>query len=292
MPVTFAILLDAVLSSRAGTARSAQSSARSCSSGSGRIAVLGVREIARAPEILRAVNPWYGVQFFVDPRLARVLHSRLRRARGHRSRGAVRGHGALRAAADPARVVRVRAPGAAAQLLRPGRAAAARPDGGGESVLSARAALVSVSAARIATAAAIVASQALISGAFSLTQQAVQLGYMPARDDRPHVEAGSGADLHPAGEHALMVGVPALVVIFRSSSALAAAYGIAVTGTMVITTILFAIVARERWGWSTRQRRAAHAFFLAIDLAFFARTCQDRGRRMGTARARRSWSSC
>jgi KUP system potassium uptake protein len=119
----------------------------------------------------------------------------------------------------------------------------------------------------IATMAAVIASQALISGAFSLTNQAVQLGYCP----RLRV-------VHTSGEHegqiyvpevntALMIACLALVVGFKTSSALAAAYGIAVTGTMIVTSILFYAVMRERWG--TTPALALLVLFLAVDLPFF-----------------------
>jgi KUP system potassium uptake protein len=122
----------------------------------------------------------------------------------------------------------------------------------------------------IANAAAIVASQALISGAYSLTQQAVQLGYIP-RVTIVHTSKQEAGQIYiPEVNSALMIGCLTLVVTFRSAGALAAAYGIAVTGTMVITTILFAIVARNRWGWSTRNVALLTAGFLIVDLAFFA----------------------
>ena len=101
----------------------------------------------------------------------------------------------------------------------------------------------------LATAAAVIASQALISGAFSLTQQAVQLGYSP-RLDIEHTSSHEMGQIYvPQVNWALMVGTIAIVLGFRSSSALAAAYGIAVTLTMVITTLLLHVVATERWKW-------------------------------------------
>jgi KUP system potassium uptake protein len=121
----------------------------------------------------------------------------------------------------------------------------------------------------IATAAAIVASQALISGAFSLTQQAVQLGYLPRVTIVHTSEKEAGQIYIPEVNTALMVGCLVLVLGFRSAGALAAAYGIAVTGTMVITTVLFAVVARGRWGWPKGGVLALTAVFMVVDLAFF-----------------------
>ena len=99
-------------------------------------------------------------------------------------------------------------------------------------------------------AAAVIASQAVISGAFSLTMQAVQLGFSP-RIKIDHTSQKAFGQIYIGGINwLLMVGCIVLVLAFRTSSNLAAAYGIAVTTTMVITTLLFYVVARERWGWS------------------------------------------
>ena len=121
----------------------------------------------------------------------------------------------------------------------------------------------------VATLAAIVASQALISGAFSLTRQAVQLGYAP-RVTIVHTSSTEIGQIYiPEVNSALAVTCVALVLGFRSSSALAAAYGIAVTGTMIITSILFHQVAVRRWKWPEWQASALTGLFLAVDLAFF-----------------------
>lgn len=122
----------------------------------------------------------------------------------------------------------------------------------------------------IATAATIIASQAVISGAFSLTRQAIQLGYCP----RMRIEHTSSDEIGqvyiPLVNWVLMVATIALVLVFRSSSTLAAAYGVAVTTTMIIATLLFFFVARERWGWSLLKAGAPTALFLVVDVSFFA----------------------
>ena len=101
----------------------------------------------------------------------------------------------------------------------------------------------------LATAAAIIASQALISGAFSLTRQAIQLGYCPRLDIEHTSSHEIGQVYVPQVNWALMVSTIAIVIGFGSSTALAAAYGIAVTLTMVITAVLLHVVATERWHW-------------------------------------------
>jgi len=121
----------------------------------------------------------------------------------------------------------------------------------------------------LATASAVIASQAVITGAFSLTMQAVQLGFSPRLKINHTSSREFGQIYIPGVNWALMIGCIAIVVGFRTSSNLAAAYGVAVTSTMVITTILFYVVARERWGWSFLTAGSLAAFFLVIDLAFF-----------------------
>lgn len=121
----------------------------------------------------------------------------------------------------------------------------------------------------LATCAAVIASQAIISGAFSLTMQAVQLGLLPRLRILHTSSREIGQIYLPAVNWALMIGCIAVVLGFGTSSRLASAYGIAVTSTMVITTVLFFFVARERWNWSVLHAALVCGFFLIIDLAFF-----------------------
>ena len=106
----------------------------------------------------------------------------------------------------------------------------------------------------LATMATVIASQALISGAFSLTAQAVQLDYLPRLAIRHTSPAHIGQIYVPLVNWLLMIGCIGLVLGFRTSSNLAAAYGIAVTATMAITTLLFYRVVRDRWGWGRASR--------------------------------------
>jgi KUP system potassium uptake protein len=122
----------------------------------------------------------------------------------------------------------------------------------------------------LATMAAVIASQALISGVFSLTRQAMQLGFWP-RVTVVHTSATTEGQIYiPEMNWLLMAGCVALVLQFRSSSNLAAAYGIAVTGTMGITTYLYYLVCIKRWGLSEAKALAFLIPFLIIDLTFFA----------------------
>jgi KUP system potassium uptake protein len=120
----------------------------------------------------------------------------------------------------------------------------------------------------LATAAAIIASQALISGAFSLTRQAIQLGYCPRLDIEHTSSHEIGQVYVPQVNWALMICTIAIVAGFGSSTALAAAYGIAVTLTMVITAVLLHVIMIERWKWPIAAASAVTAIFLSIDLAF------------------------
>lgn len=121
----------------------------------------------------------------------------------------------------------------------------------------------------LAASAAVIASQAIITGAFSLTLQAVQLGYSP----RLRVEHTSSEQIGqvylPAVNWALMIACIALVLHFESSGNLAAAYGVAITITMVITTLLFFVFVRDRWNWSLPQALGVCGGFLILDVAYF-----------------------
>jgi KUP system potassium uptake protein len=122
----------------------------------------------------------------------------------------------------------------------------------------------------LATVATVIASQAVITGAFSVSRQALQLGYLPRMHIQHTSESTQGQVYMPRINWILMVAVMALVLGFRSSSNLAAAYGIAVTGDMVITTLLASVVFTEIWRWSKLKTGLLITLFLTVDLAFFS----------------------
>jgi KUP system potassium uptake protein len=122
----------------------------------------------------------------------------------------------------------------------------------------------------LATCATVIASQAVISGVFSLTRQAIQLGYLPRLEIKHTSASEIGAIYIPAVNWALMTGVAVIVVAFGSSTALAHAYGFAVTGAMTIDCILAAVVARWIWGWNRWLTFAVFGGFLVVDFAFFS----------------------
>ena len=233
------------------------------------IAILGIKEIVNSPEILLAINPWHGVMFFVRNGFAAfvILGAVVLAVTGAEALYADMGHFGRKpirtawfALVLPALMLNYF--GQAALVLRE-PAAAANPF----FLLAPRALLYPMVA--LATAAAVIASQALISGAFSITQQCIQLGYCPRMTIIHTSETEHGQIYIPEVNRALMVGCLAIVVGFRSTSALGAAYGIAVTGSMAISTILFSILARGRWKWSLPKVIGLATMFLIVDLSFF-----------------------
>ena len=234
------------------------------------IVVLGFKGIAQYPGVLRAANPWYGVDFFLRDGIRGflILGAVVLVVTGGEALYADMGHFGRRPIRTawfglvlPALLINYFGQGA--QLL-------VHP----ESVANPFYALVPSWAlypmVGVATSAAVVASQALISGAFSLTRQAVQLGYCPRVTIRHTSSTEAGQIYVPEVNTMLLLSCLGLVSQFRTTSDLASAYGIAVTGTMTITTILFYVVARERWGWGRWRIGALTALFLTVDLAFFS----------------------
>jgi KUP system potassium uptake protein len=236
------------------------------------IGALGFLELLRSPHVLGAINPLYAVNFLVTNGrvgfivlgavvLAMTGAEALYADMGHFGRHPIRL--AWFALVLPALVLNYFGQGAL--LLRDPTATAnpfyrLAPTG----ILSPLIVL--------ATAAAIIASQSMISGAFSLTQQCVQLGYSP-RVKIVHTSAREAGQIYvPDVNWALMVGCVLMALQFGSSAALGAAYGIAVMGTMTTTTVLFALVAVRHLRWKTWQAALFVSVFLTIDATFFAAT--------------------
>lgn len=235
------------------------------------IAAMGLPWIIRQPHVLEAINPYHAVWFFVrhGGHGFLVLGAVVLCITGGEALYADMGHFGKR----PIRVawyfvvfpaLLLNYFGQGALLLARGQAAAHNP------FYELVTGWLRYPVVLIATIATVVASQALISGAFSLTQQASQLGYVP----RVHIvhtsHEAAGQIYIPQVNWALMLACIALVLAFKSSTGLAAAYGIAVTGTMGITSILFYSVARERWQWPVWHAALVVGVFLVIDLSFFA----------------------
>jgi len=232
------------------------------------LAVLGGLAIARNPQILAAANPIYAVDLFIrEPWTAFVaLGSVVLSVTGCEALYADMGHFGSRAIrwawiyfAFPALVLNYFGQGAL--LLSDPSAASFLFYGLVPGWLH-------YPMVALATIATIIASQAVISGVFSITRQAVQLGQLPRMEIRHTSAAEMGQIYVPKSNAMLAVGVVLIVLIFKSSDALAAAYGIAVTGVMVISTALVAVVARYRWKWSKPAVIALFGVLGLIDIAF------------------------
>jgi KUP system potassium uptake protein len=234
------------------------------------IGALGTLEIARQPHVLSALNPWYGISFFYEhpARSFVILGAVVLVITGGEALYADMGHFGKR----PIRLAwfSLVLPALLLNYFGQGSLVLRNPLASDNPFYLLAPPPFQIPLLVIATAAAIVASQALISGAFSLTQQAVQLGYVP-RVTIKHTSAHEAGQIYiPEVNKLLALGTLLLVIGFRSSTALGAAYGVAVTGTMAITTMLFVIIVVQRWGWSRWWAYSFGFFFLAIDLAFFA----------------------
>ena len=234
------------------------------------MAALGIGGIVRAPGVLAALNPWHAVAFFLENGregffilgavfLAVTGAEALYADMGHFGRRPIRFTWFILVL--PSLLLNYYGQGA---LILTDPSAMDNPF----YRLAPTWALLPLIA--LATLATIIASQAIISGAFSLTMQAVQLGYWPRVEVKHTSEREMGQIYIPQVNWALMVATIALVVSFRSSSNLAAAYGVAVATDMVITSLLFYVVARERWGWNKWGLRLLVGAFLLFELAFWS----------------------
>ncbi|RAP57227.1 potassium transporter Kup [Oleiagrimonas sp. MCCC 1A03011] len=234
------------------------------------LAALGVHGIAQEPGVLRAVSPTYAVDFFVHNRAQAffALGAVVLAVTGTEALYADMGHFGKRpiqsawfAVVLPALLLNYFGQGA---LLMLHPAAVANPF----YHLVPRALLYPMIA--LATVATVIASQAVISGAFSMTREAMQLGYLPRMRVVHTSRSMSGQIYVPWINRILLVLVIGAVIGFRSSDNLGAAYGIAVTGTMVITSLLALVVARFRWGWRWPVIVLIGAGLLSVDLGFFS----------------------
>jgi KUP system potassium uptake protein len=233
------------------------------------LSALGISWIVRQPSVLWAVNPWHAANFFVVNGWQGflVLGSVFLVVTGGEALYADMGHFGRR----PIRLAWyvIVLPALVLNYFGQGALLMTRPEAVENPFYRMGPEWFIYPQVVIATMAAIIASQALISGAFSLTMQAVQLGYLPRVAIEHTSERERGQIYIPSVNWILLASCIGLVIGFRSSSAIAAAYGVAVTTTMVVTVILLAVVERERWGWSRGAVALFSFVFLAIDLAFW-----------------------
>lgn len=268
VPVAVLVLIALFALQRSGTARVARVFAPVMVIWFLTLAVLGVIKIVQSPEVLQSLNPYYAVAFFLQNGSIGffVLASVVLAVTGAEALYADMGHFGKRpirrawfAFVLPALMLNYLGQGA---LLLEDPGAATNPF----YLLAPPVLLYPLIV--LATLAAVIASQAVISGAFSVTRQAIQLGYLP-RMEVVHTSRETMGQIYlPWLNRVLLVLTVAVVIGFHSSTNLAAAYGIAVVGTMTIDSFLVIIVARRIWAWKRWRVAALGGLFLVVDLAF------------------------
>jgi KUP system potassium uptake protein len=269
LPITLIVLLGLFLVQNRGTASVGRLFGPVMVLWFGVLAVLGVVNIAKNPEVLWALNPAYGVHFFAEHRFHAflALGGVVLALTGAEALYADMGHFG-RQPIQLAWFVFV-LPALALNYFGQGALLLAHAEALENPFYRLAPVWALLPLVVLATAATVIASQAVISGAFSITRQAVQLGYAPRLDVQHTSEEEIGQIYLPAINWMLLAAVAALVLGFRTSTNLAAAYGIAVTGTMVITTILAFVVVRHVWNWGRWQGWVVICAFLLVDLSFF-----------------------
>ena len=268
IPLSVAIIVGLFLFQKGGTARVGKIFGPIMVVWFAVLALLGVLQILRAPDVLGALNPVHGLRFFEANGLQGflVLGSVVLVVTGGEALYADMGHFGRRpiryawfALVYPALLLNYFGQGA---LLLHDPKASVHP------FFNLAPSWALLPLVLLSTVATVIASQAVISGAFSLTLQAIQLGFCPRLQVRHTSEHEFGQVYVPAVNWGLLVACVLLIVSFRSSTNLAAAYGIAVTSTMAITSVIFFVVAHERWGWPLWRVVPLVALFLVIDLSF------------------------
>ncbi|MEP6863557.1 MAG: KUP/HAK/KT family potassium transporter [Deltaproteobacteria bacterium] len=234
------------------------------------IGIAGAVHLVEHPAVLQALSPGWGVRYFADhgPSGLLILGSVVLAVTGGEALYADMGHFGRR----PIRMVWLVFVLPALLLCYFGQGALLVAD---PTITNPFFALVPAGAAQVAlvilsSMATVIASQALISGAFSLTRQAMLLGYFPRLTVRHTSSETEGQIYIPEINWFLAIACITLVVAFQKSDRLAAAYGIAVTGTMAITSVVYYVVTRQTWRWSRAAAVPLLALFLAFDVPFFA----------------------
>ena len=270
LPIAIVILIGLFLIQRRGTARVGALFGPVVTVYFLTLATLGAMSVLRDPSILFALNPWYALNFFlIDKWLAFLaLGSVVLAVTGTEALYTDMGHFGRK----PIRTgwFYFVLPALMLNYLGQGALLIADPGAISSPFYMLAPEWFRLPLVVIATLATIIASQAVISGAFSVTQQAIQLGFIPRLRIQHTSEAAVGQIYIPTINWALMVMVILLVLVFRNSSNLAAAYGIAVTGAMLIDTCLLAVVLFSLWKWSRWVAIPLLAVFFIVDIAYFS----------------------
>jgi KUP system potassium uptake protein len=234
------------------------------------LAVLGVRSVIQSPRILESFSPLYGIRLLVEHPwqgfvvlgsvfLALTGAEALYADMGHFGRGPIR-----------LSWYTIVLPSLLLQYLGQGALLLREPDAVANPFYLLAPSWLIYPLVGLATIATVIASQALLSGAFSLTQQAIHLGYLPRMGIQHTSAVHIGQIYVPVVNWSLFIGTISLVLLFGSSTNLAAAYGIAVSGTMVMTTLLLYVIARHAWHWPVLVAGTVTGTCLLIDLGFFS----------------------
>ncbi len=270
IPVSLAVLAALFLVQYRGTATMGAVFGPVCAIWFGVIGVLGLAEVLRQPFVLAALSPHYAIGFAAEYRFAAfiALGSVVLAVTGAEALYADMGHFGRR----PIRVAWLTfvLPALALNYLGQGALLLSDPASISNPFYLLAPEWFRLPLVFLATAATIIASQAMISGAFSIARQCVQLGFLPRLAVRHTSATEEGQIYLPQVNIALLVGVVILVVEFRSSENLAAAYGIAVTGTFLCTSLLAADVFRRRFGWPLPLVGAIFVPLAMLDIGFFA----------------------
>jgi KUP system potassium uptake protein len=233
------------------------------------IGILGFLEVARYPQILKAIFPWYGISFLLGNHIQgfMVLGAVFLSVTGAEALYADMGHFGK----SPIRLtwLVLVLPALLLNYFGQGALLLSHPAESHNPFYGLVPSWAMIPMVLLSTSATIIASQALITGVYSLTQQAIQLGYLP-RLTVTHTSARHIGQIYvPAANWLLMIATIGLVIGFESSTRLAAAYGVAVTATMLISTILFYYVAKDIWKWNIFALNTLISVFMIIDISFF-----------------------
>jgi KUP system potassium uptake protein len=270
LPVSIVILIGLFLFQKKGTAQVGQLFGPIIVVWFLTLGAIGLWHILKTPAILQAMNPIYAIQFYADRGagvflavgavvLAITGSEALYADMGHFGRPAIR-------IAWSCLVL----PGLALNYFGQGALLLAHPEAVSNPFYLAFPSELLIPAVILSTLATIIASQAVISGAYSITRQAIQLGFLP-RMRIMHTSAEESGQIYiPAINWALLIAVILTVIAFKNSSAIAAAYGIAVTGTMLITSILTYFVVRNIWKYPLWIALGATGIFIALDIVLLA----------------------
>jgi KUP system potassium uptake protein len=270
IPVTIAILAGLFLLQKRGTAKVGSLFGPIMLLWFCVLAVLGIVQIVKCPEVLAAVFPWHGLDFLLENRVHGfiVLGAVFLAVTGAEAIYTDMGHFGR----QPIQLVwfAVAFPALVLNYFGQGALLLARPEEAYHPFYALVPGWAMIPMVLLATCATIIASQAVITGSFSLTRQAIQMGYLPRLRITQTSSAHIGQIYVGPVNWALMLCTIGLVLGFQSSSKLAAAYGVAVSADMMITTALFFVVVSKRWGWNRLTAGLLTALFFVVELPFFA----------------------